>query len=86
MDLNNSRGYMTSPNDRISGIDKNNIIIVFPTNPNLSWKEAIDKAIESRPYCVGLSNVTIEMGGWYIPLIAGESWYEVEGDPIYLRN
>lgn len=86
MDLNHSKGYYTSLNDRISGIDKNHILICVPTNPQLSWKEAVDKAIESRNSCVGLSNATIEMGTFYIPLLYGETWYKVEGDLIYLRR
>ena len=46
-------------------------------------KEAMDNAIEKAPGAVGLSDVTIKLGNWYIPFIYGQTYYEVEGTPIY---
>ena len=66
---------------RIKGIDKAHIILFIPTGiPNM--KEAMDHAIESSPGSVGLSDVTIKQGSFYIPFIYGQEWYEVEGTPI----
>ena len=67
--------------DRVTGIDKKHIIIFIPTGiPNM--KEAVDEAIEKTDGAVGLSDVTIKQGFWYIPYIYGQQWWEVEGNPI----
>ncbi len=69
-------------NDRLTDRDTKHIIIFIPTGqPNM--KEAMDNAIEQRNGAVGLSNVTVKSGGWYIPYIYGQSYFEVEGNPIY---
>ena len=73
--------YRISTGNRVVGIDKAHIILFFPTGvPNM--KEAMDAAIEKAPGAVGLSDVTIKIGNFYIPLIYGEQWYEIEGTPI----
>jgi hypothetical protein len=46
-------------------------------------KEAIDRAIESAPGAVALSDATIERGFWYIPYVYGEGWIAVEGNPVF---
>ncbi len=67
---------------RNTGIDKKHIIIFIPTGaPNI--KEAMDEAIEKSKGAVGLSNVTVKYGWWYIPYIYGQFWYEVEGSPVF---
>jgi len=71
----------TIDNSRITGEDVKPTIIVFKTGqPNM--KEAMDQAIEKIDNAVGLSNVTVKHGQWYIPFIGGAEWYEVEGNPI----
>ena len=67
--------------NRVTGKDVAHIILFFPTGiPDM--KEAMDNAIEKSPGAVGLSDVTIKLGNFYIPLIYGQQWYEVEGTPI----
>jgi len=70
---------------RLQGKDVAHIILFIPTGiPNM--KEAMDNAIEQKPGVVGLSNVTIKRGGWWIPFIYGQDWFEVEGNPIKEKN
>lgn len=58
------------------------IVILFPTGlPNM--KAAMFNAIEQKLGAVGLSNVTVKRGGFYIPFIYGQDYFEVEGNPIY---
>ena len=67
---------------RLTDRDTKHIILFIPTGqPNM--KEAMDKAIEQKPGAVGLSNVTVKNGIWWIPYIYGQSWFEVEGNPVY---
>lgn len=74
--------HRTDESIRLKGEDVKHIILFFPTGvPNM--KEAMDNAIEKSPGAVGLSNVTIKAGEWYIPLIYGQQYFEVEGNPIY---
>jgi len=69
-------------NVRVRDRDVAHIVFFFPTGlPNM--KEAMDNAIEQKPGAVGLSNVTIKRGGFYIPFIYGQDYFEVEGNPIY---
>lgn len=67
---------------RLVGKDTKHVIFFFPTGiPNM--KEAMDNAIEKTPNAVGLSNVTVKLGNWYIPLLYGQHYYEIEGNPIF---
>ena len=67
---------------RLVGKDVKHIIFFFPTGiPNM--KEAMDNAIEKAPGAVGLSNVTVKIVNWYIPLLYGQQYYEIEGNPIF---
>ncbi|SDT17216.1 hypothetical protein SAMN05216198_3877 [Halopseudomonas litoralis] len=43
----------------------------------------MDIAIEQKPGAVSLSNVTVIRGGFYIPFIYGQDYFEINGDPIY---
>ena len=85
IDINHPDGYVTSSNSRTVGKDTMHVVCVFPitsTNP----KEAIDKAVEQcGTNCVGLSNVVLHRGWWYIPYIYGQEWYKVEGDPVFKK-
>ena len=74
--------HVVDTKHRVRGVDKRHIIILFPTKI-INMKEAIDNAEEKAPACVGLSDVTIKYGGWYIPYIYGQEWYEVEGNPVF---
>lgn len=74
--------HRTDETVRNVGVDVKQIIVLFPTGaPNV--KEAMDEAIEKSPGAVGLSNVTVKYGWWFIPYIYGRFWYEVEGSPVY---
>ncbi len=63
---------------RTVGIDKAHTLIFIPTGIP-SVKEALDKAIESQPGGVALVDGVITRRSFYIPLIYGQDWYEVEG-------
>jgi len=70
---------------RHTGRDTKHIIVFIPTGiPNM--KEAMDEAIEKTPGAVGLSNVTVKQGWWYIPYIYGQQYFEVEGNPVLELN
>ncbi|GAB3390526.1 hypothetical protein [Azotobacter armeniacus] len=43
----------------------------------------MDNAIEKAPGAVALSDVTVKRGAWYIPLIYGQDYFEIEGNPVY---
>lgn len=67
---------------RVKDRDTRHIILFISTGmPN--FEEAMDNAIEQKPGAVGLSNVSIKHGFWWIPLIYGKTFYEVEGNPVY---
>lgn len=85
MDINSSQGFSTITNMRSRGKDTAHIVVAVPTG-TCTPKEAMDKAIEKNGVnCVGLSNVKIEHGFWYIPYIYGQEWYAVEGDPVFKK-
>ena len=83
VDMNHPGGYYTAPNQRSEGVDTAHIIVCFPTRiPNV--KEAVDRAIEKNgPTCIGLSNMKLEHGFWYIPYIYGREYFKATGDPVY---
>lgn len=85
VDMNHAAGYTTTVNNRKQGQDVAHIIIFIPTG-EADYKEALDKAIEQNgSACVGLANVKVESGWWYIPYIYGRVWCTVEGDPVYKK-
>jgi hypothetical protein len=67
---------------RVTGETRTHIVILIPFGQE-SIKEAIDRAIESAPGAVALSDATIERGFWYIPYVYGEGWIAVEGNPVF---
>ena len=71
---------------RLMGRDTIHIIVFIPTGARPDMKEAMDNAIEKAPGAVALSNVTIKRGQWYIPLIYGQDYYEVEGNPVFEKD
>ncbi len=74
--------HRVDESERLTGIDKKHIILFIPTGqPNM--KEAMDNAIEKRTGAVGLSNVTVKHSLWWIPYIYGQSYFEIEGNPVY---
>lgn len=74
--------HRVDESERLVGKDTKHIILFIPTGtPNM--KEAMDNAVEQRQGAVGLSNVTVKSGLWWIPYIYGQSSYEVEGNPVY---
>jgi hypothetical protein len=50
---------------------------------NVNLKEAVDRAIEKRPGCVGLSNVVVYFRSFWF--IYGQNAFVVKGDPIYSK-
>lgn len=74
--------HRTDESIRLKDRDVAHIIFFFPTGmPNM--KEAMDNAIEQKPGAVALSNVTVKRGGFYIPLLYGQDYFEIEGNPVY---
>jgi hypothetical protein len=66
---------------RVVGEDIAHIVVLFPTSvPNM--KEAIDRAIESTPGAVALTDGVVYQRSFYIPLIYGQSGFKVEGLPL----
>ena len=66
---------------RVRGEDMYPMIIFIPLGvPNP--KEAVDKAIESVPGCVGLLDGVLYNKVWIIPFIYGQSSWIVEGTPL----
>jgi hypothetical protein len=66
---------------RVEGKDTAHIIVFIPTGiPNM--KEAIDRAIESKPGGVALVDGVVYSKFWYIPYIYGRSSYVVEGTSL----
>lgn len=85
VDMNDPKGFTTTVNARVKGRDTRHFVIFFPVN-GFSPKEAMDRAIEKNgSSCIGLTNMKLEYGWWYIPYIYGQEWFEVTGDPVYKR-
>lgn len=68
---------------RVKGEDVVHIISFIPTSMYPNLEEAMDNAIEKVPGAVALSDVTIKRGVWYIPLIYGQDYIEIEGNPVF---
>ncbi|MCU0858149.1 MAG: hypothetical protein MUC65_07090 [Pontiellaceae bacterium] len=80
VDWSRSQSFTRSP-ARVQGVDLTHIIIFIPTGvPDM--KEAIDRAIESKPGSVALVDGVVYAKSWYIPYIYGRSSYVVEGSPL----
>lgn len=66
---------------RVEGIDSKSIVLGIPLGmPNM--KEAIDKAIESYPGAVALSDGVIYSKGWHC-FFYGQNKFVVQGTPVY---
>jgi hypothetical protein len=78
-------GTATKSPNRVTGEDAKEIIFVIPTGVP-SVKEAIDRAIESEPGSVALSDATIKYSSFYIPYIFGRNAFTVEGTPVKLTD
>lgn len=76
-------GHTVDTSKRLVGRDTIHIVVLFPTGMYPNMEEAMDNAIEQAPGAVGLADMSIKHGSWYIPLIYGQDYYEVEGSPIY---
>lgn len=69
---------------RVKGQDSKGMILSIPLGvPNM--KEAIDRAIESYPGAVALSDGVVYSKGWTC-FFYGKSKYVVEGTPVYLNG
>lgn len=80
-----SNNFRIDSSTIVKGDDTQYMYIIIPTGiPEI--KEAMNNAIQKAPGSIGLSDVTIKYGGWYIPLIYGQLYYIVEGSPIYEMN
>ncbi len=78
-----SESHRVDTRRRVQGRDVIHIISFIPTGTFPNMKEAMDNAIEKAPGAVALSNVTVKRGAWYIPLIYGQDYFEIEGNPVY---
>ncbi len=74
--------YSGDTSVRPVGRETKHTIIFIPTGI-LNMKEAMDEAIEKIPGAIALSNVTVKQGGWWIPFIYGQQYFEVEGNPVF---
>lgn len=84
MNMEQPGGFRVGEN-RVTGVDKQHIIVLFPTG-QVSMKEATDRAIElGGKGCVGLSDAAVYSGAWYIPYVYGTSHITVEGNPVYKK-
>ncbi|CEN53697.1 hypothetical protein [Capnocytophaga canis] len=72
--------HFTRGKSRVSGKDKVHVIVFIPTGvPNL--KEAVDRAIESTPNCIGLLDGVVYQKYFY-GIIYSQSGYVIEGTPL----
>src|SRR5690606_22535882 len=69
-------------NKRVKGVDAIHIISFIPTGMYPDAKNALDRAIESERGGVALVDGVITRKYFYIPLIYGRDWYEVEGSVL----
>lgn len=76
------KAHFVDNKKRITGETLQHVIVCFPVG-QLHIKEAVDRAIESAPGAVALSDATVEHGWWYIPYIYGRGWFTVEGNPVF---
>lgn len=67
---------------RAAGVDMIHIISFIPTGAYPDAKSALDRAIESQPGGVALVDGVITRKWFYIPLIYGRDWYEVQGNVL----
>lgn len=80
VDWSKASTFTRSP-ARTKGEDTVHIIIFIPTgSPNM--KEAVDRAIESKPGGVALVDGVVYSKFWWIPYIYGQVSYVVEGTPL----
>ena len=82
MDIKKSL-HRVDESKRLKGVDTRHVIIIFPTSLGPNMKQAMDNAIEKSPGAVGLSNVVVYHGSWYIPFIYGQEYFTVMGNPVY---
>lgn len=76
-------GDLAKADSRVKGQDSKGMILSIPLGmPNM--KEAIDRAIESYPGAVALSDGVVYSKGWTC-LFYGKNKYVVEGTPVYLN-
>lgn len=66
---------------RVKGKDTAHWVLFIPFGtPNL--KDAIDRAIESTPGCIGLVDGVVKSNAWWA-ILYGQSKYIVEGTPLF---
>jgi len=70
---------------RVKGEDMRHIIMFIPAGQP-SAKTAMDKAIESVPGAVALTDGVVTSNFWWIPYIYGQTRFEVEGTPLIDPN
>lgn len=80
----NQTADLQKADKRVTGVDSKGIILSVPLGmPNM--KEAIDRAIESYPGAVALSDGVIYSKGWSC-FFYGKNKFVVEGTPVYLNG
>ncbi len=68
--------------ERVTGEDKLQVILLFPTKKQVYMEEAVDNATESVPGAVALVDAVVYVTNWYIPWFYGETIITVEGTPL----
>ncbi|MCC8112789.1 MAG: LysM peptidoglycan-binding domain-containing protein [Bacteroidales bacterium] len=72
------------PGKRVKGKDSAPIVLFIPFGePNM--KEAIDKAIQKTPGCIGLADGVVK-SSWWTCLLFSKTSYIVEGTPLYAKS
>ena len=67
---------------RVSGEDVLHIIIIFPTKMNVTIEDAVDRAIQEIPGGIALVDAVIRHTFFYIPWLAGQESFTVEGNVL----
>lgn len=80
VDISKFNGFVKGK-ERVRGNDMVHWVIIFPTG-TVSIKEALDRAIESKPGCVALLDGVIYSKFWLVPYIYGQQTLTIEGTPL----
>ena len=64
---------------KTTGEDCQHVIILFPTSGDATLDEALDKALEAKQANL-LLDAVVNWNSFYIPLIYGQTCWNIEGD------
>lgn len=72
----------TGEENRIVGVDRAHIVLIFPVTKKASMEEAVDKALESIPGAVALVDGVVYRRDFRFPFVYGLHAIIVEGTPV----